>query len=467
MKRAYKCPECGSVIYEDQNICSSCGFPVGHIELLDPVKICPHCGNAGSIKDRFCHECGRSFQEENISDEQTDSISEKTADDLPNDSPPEENEDNTFSSPEDTPVAEDENLKELDKQLEEKLARAEALEKQVAAETERLQEKKRLTEEKKKKALELQKKLEEAENRIKQAEAKAAELERDAQEESDLQDKIDASLTEEQIIETVPTRMHEDDDIPASDAQQDDDFSKETASSLIPASNDPDPFSTENKPSAIGRFKNKKSAAVIAVCAVAAIAGIVILALSHRQPIEKITLSKETATVAPGSTTTIYYETEPEEIEVEDKDISWSSSDESIATVENGEISGVSEGSCTITAKTRNGKTAECSVEVKKTEPLFKTIYDALGKPSYATLASDMQSLMLDSNPNDIKDHSDKTAVQAIAMTNELLGLPDSVLTKMGQTRALDGMQEYTSGVITVTWTYHPKSGLEVIYEIG
>ncbi len=48
-----------------------------------------------------------------------------------------------------------------------------------------------------------------------------------------------------------------------------------------------------------------------------------------------------------------------------DKTISWTSSDESKATVEDGRITGISEGTATITAKTYNGKEAICIVTVK------------------------------------------------------------------------------------------------------
>lgn len=45
----------------------------------------------------------------------------------------------------------------------------------------------------------------------------------------------------------------------------------------------------------------------------------------------------------------------------------------------------------------------------------------------------------------------------------EKLETPQSIQTKMGQTRALDGRQEDTAGGFTYSWTYHPDSGLDVI----
>lgn len=48
-----------------------------------------------------------------------------------------------------------------------------------------------------------------------------------------------------------------------------------------------------------------------------------------------------------------------------DKNIIWTSSNEKVATVKDGAITGVSEGKTTITAKTSNGKTVNCTVTVK------------------------------------------------------------------------------------------------------
>lgn len=61
-----------------------------------------------------------------------------------------------------------------------------------------------------------------------------------------------------------------------------------------------------------------------------------------------------TATVTPDDAT--------------DKTVTWSSDDESVASVSNGKVKGLAEGSATITAKAGN-KTATCSVTVTRPEP--------------------------------------------------------------------------------------------------
>lgn len=80
------------------------------------------------------------------------------------------------------------------------------------------------------------------------------------------------------------------------------------------------------------------------------------------QPTPTITLSDDTVTVAAGSTETITATTTPNAFVVD-----WSSSDEAVATVAGGVITGVAAGSATITAKiTVDGYnyTATCAVTV-------------------------------------------------------------------------------------------------------
>ena len=47
----------------------------------------------------------------------------------------------------------------------------------------------------------------------------------------------------------------------------------------------------------------------------------------------------------------------------------------------------------------------------------------------------------------------------------ETLGMPDSVTSRMGHTRALDGTQTADWDVFSVSWTYHPDDGLGAIFE--
>lgn len=75
--------------------------------------------------------------------------------------------------------------------------------------------------------------------------------------------------------------------------------------------------------------------------------------------------------------------------------------------------------------------------------------------------------LSIDTNPDDSYSDS-KTyyyeAIDAIRLINYKLGIPDSVYERMQRTAAIDGMQYYYGNNITVSWSYHPNSGLEVMY---
>ena len=69
-----------------------------------------------------------------------------------------------------------------------------------------------------------------------------------------------------------------------------------------------------------------------------------------------------TATVLPADAT--------------NKDIEWTSTDTSVASVDSGNVIGLSEGTTTITASSNNGKTATCNVTVNKPAPEIIEVTD-------------------------------------------------------------------------------------------
>ncbi len=90
-------------------------------------------------------------------------------------------------------------------------------------------------------------------------------------------------------------------------------------------------------------------------------------------PVESVTLSKETATVAVGNQVTLTATVLPEN--ADNKKVTWSSDKESVATVANGVVTGVAAGTATITATTVDGaKTASCVVTVTSDE-VMTTMY--------------------------------------------------------------------------------------------
>ena len=81
-------------------------------------------------------------------------------------------------------------------------------------------------------------------------------------------------------------------------------------------------------------------------------------------PVTGVSLDKTTITLTEGDAQTLVATVAPEN--ATNKNVTWSSSDESVVTVSNGEITAVKAGEATITVKTEDGsKTATCKVTVK------------------------------------------------------------------------------------------------------
>lgn len=75
-----------------------------------------------------------------------------------------------------------------------------------------------------------------------------------------------------------------------------------------------------------------------------------------------ITLNRSEASVKVGKTITLSSTILPEN--TKNRTVTWTSSDESIASVDKGVVKGISPGNAVITASTSNGKTAKCEVTV-------------------------------------------------------------------------------------------------------
>lgn len=88
-------------------------------------------------------------------------------------------------------------------------------------------------------------------------------------------------------------------------------------------------------------------------------------------PALSVKLDKSTVSLFVGESTNLIATIRP--TDVTDKVIIWTSDNTSIATVSNGKITAKAVGTATITATTSNGKTATCTVTVKKAEPIEPT----------------------------------------------------------------------------------------------
>ena len=87
------------------------------------------------------------------------------------------------------------------------------------------------------------------------------------------------------------------------------------------------------------------------------------VSISGAKTVQEGKTIKLTATVLPSN--------------ADDKTVTWASSDKSIATVSNGTVKGVKPGTVTITATTKNGKTAEYVVTVTEKPATYTVVLDA------------------------------------------------------------------------------------------
>lgn len=83
----------------------------------------------------------------------------------------------------------------------------------------------------------------------------------------------------------------------------------------------------------------------------------------------------------------------------------------------------------------------------------------AVGDSVYIEAADDGQTLIIDGRG----DVSSGASTEDIAVSLMLLGMPQSVVARMDNTRALDGTQSASWNGFTATWTYHPDSGLDIV----
>ena len=110
-----------------------------------------------------------------------------------------------------------------------------------------------------------------------------------------------------------------------------------------------------------------------------------------------MTLNKTSASLKAGETMTLTATVKPDD--ATDKTVTWSTSDASVATVNNGVVTAVKVGSATITAKSGD-KSATCSITVKATPVTSVT----LNKTSATLKAGETVTLTATVKPDDATD---------------------------------------------------------------
>ena len=111
---------------------------------------------------------------------------------------------------------------------------------------------------------------------------------------------------------------------------------------------------------------------------------------------ESVTLDKTTLSLAVGETAQLTATVKPDD--ATDKNVAWTSSDESVAKVDNGKVTAVNAGKAIIIAKC-GGKTAECAVTV--TVPTGSVTLD---KTSLSLAVGETAQLMATVKPDDATD---------------------------------------------------------------
>lgn len=111
---------------------------------------------------------------------------------------------------------------------------------------------------------------------------------------------------------------------------------------------------------------------------------------------------------------------------------------------------------------------AACGGEVSSasdepTESQLEAAKDFAGTDAqHLTIADQGHTLVIDGD-GDYKSPGASLATTVAVLT--YLEAPAAVVSRMSNTRALDGMQEGSWGDFTASWTYHPDNGLDLIIE--
>jgi len=149
---------------------------------------------------------------------------------------------------------------------------------------------------------------------------------------------------------------------------------------------------------------------IFKLTAVALIASFALAAC--KKDVTGVTLNRTAATIAPGETLTLTATVQPEK--AANKNVRWSSSDSQVASVNNGVVTAVKEGTATITVTTEDGnKTAKCFITVGSPTPAgsmvlkHSTVYTVLFMAGRGTVTIDWGDGTVENHPLIAADEGD------------------------------------------------------------
>lgn len=102
-------------------------------------------------------------------------------------------------------------------------------------------------------------------------------------------------------------------------------------------------------------------------------------------------------------------------------------------------------------------------VVIANSGPSLESVVADCSAESVVQVSDDGKSVVIDGSGDDVGSGSASVLDTTCILT--ALGAPDSVFTKMTQTRALDGLVSESWGHWEASWTYHPDNGLDVLIE--
>lgn len=116
-------------------------------------------------------------------------------------------------------------------------------------------------------------------------------------------------------------------------------------------------------------------------------------------PVENVEMDRTSVTLEEGESTTLVATVKPDD--ATDKNVTWSTNDASVATVENGLVTGISEGTAVISALS-GGKVGSCIVTVKKKVIAVTSV--TLNKSTLALKKGQSETLSATVKPDDATD---------------------------------------------------------------